>query len=332
MAAGKKPGSNNKSSCGSGAKAKKGDQTGDGHVLPGSMDELRKMAQDAQKKGDTSRAEHLFTMAINAAAKGMKRNQDGVASDTDLRACEKSNEGKLSQLLVERAQVYLRQGKTASAIEDAETCTRADQRCEDGYRLLLQGYEAVGAPLQVQLEACERGITELESCEGGVSSEYLVKAKWRLKKAINEKLDSQDAVATDAQTAVKETQRLADDVSDPRHVTAAADWGSILATGAHGVDKDLQQAERYLRRGADRGDVIAQRNLGLLLLELDRPGEASQELNKAAVAGDEQAAEMLRYLSHEADIKRKEAMEKLEELAAQGHPQARAMLEELRAQ
>lgn len=325
MAAGKKQGS--------GAKAKKSSdnvaEQGQGHVLPGSVDELRTMANDAQKKKDMPRAEHLFTMAINAAAKGMKRNQDGVASDADLAACEKANEGKLSQVLAERAQVYLKQGKTSAAIEDAETCTRANPRCEDGYRFLAQAYEASGAPLQEQLEACERGLSECPD------SEYLVTAKWRLKKAISEKpqgLTVGEVAETDAETMVKETQRLADEISDPRHVMAAGDWGSILATGSHGVEKDLVQAELYLRRGADGGDVIAQRNLGLLLLELGQPGEASQELNKAAAAGDEQASEMLRRLVHEADIKRKEAMEKLEDMAAQGHPQARAMLEELRLQ
>lgn len=325
MAVGTKPGLNQK--CGYSAAARV-DPAGKAHVLPASLDELRSMAKDAQKSGDVAKAEHLFTMAVNAAARGMKRDQDGLASDADLEACQKANEGKLSQVLAERAHVYLRQGKTAAAIEDADTCVRADPRCEEGHCLLVQVYEAVGAPLQVQLEACERGLSQC------LDSEYLVAAKWRLKKAINErpeKGDTSDSAETSTETAVRETQRLADDTSDPRHVTAAADWGSILATGAHGVKKDLTKAQRYLRKGADGGDIVAQRNLGLLLLEQGQPLKASEELRKAAGAGDEQAAEMLRYLAHEADVKQKEAMEKLEEMAADGNLQAKAMLEELRS-
>lgn len=333
--AAKKPGPNDKCSCGSGAKAKKccnsaaaeAAKPGGDCVLPGSVDELWPMAKAAEKNNDLGRAAHLYTMAINAAATGMKRDQDGAASDADLLACEKKTEGKLSQVLLGRAQLYLRQGNGVAAIEDADTCTRANPQFEQGYCCLAKAHEAVGAPLQLQLEACERG---LASCP---DSEYLVTAKWRLKKTIHEtpdEVDAQNISGMDTRAAVKETRRQADDASDPRHAIAAADWGSILATGAHGMEKDVEQAERYLRIGADSGDVAAQRNLGLLLLEQGQPVEASGELNKAAGAGDEHAAEVLQHLAHEADAKRKQALARLEEMAADGDPRAMAMLQELR--
>jgi TPR repeat protein len=40
--------------------------------------------------------------------------------------------------------------------------------------------------------------------------------------------------------------------------------------GAYGLPRDLARAEAYLTAGADGGDAAASRNLGLLLLELNR--------------------------------------------------------------
>jgi TPR repeat protein len=50
---------------------------------------------------------------------------------------------------------------------------------------------------------------------------------------------------------------------------AATDLGSALAVGAFGLSKDLAEAERYLRIGIAGGDVSAQRNLGLMLLDIE---------------------------------------------------------------
>jgi TPR repeat protein len=50
---------------------------------------------------------------------------------------------------------------------------------------------------------------------------------------------------------------------------AATDLGSALAVGAFGLSKDLKEAERYLRIGIEGGDVSAQRNLGLVLLDIE---------------------------------------------------------------
>lgn len=298
-----------------------------GNVLPGSVDELLPMARDAAKQGDDAKALHLLTMAINSVARKMRIDQDGKAPDEDLLECNKSTGGKLAEMLAERSRLYLKKGDTSSAVEDADTCSRADPKCEVGYLRLLEAYQASQQSLQLCLEVCERGV---ENCP---DSEGLVAAKWSLKKAIAEQpADQKSNAQKDPTNAVEETRRLADDRADPRHVSAAADWGSLLATGAHGVQKDVAMAEKYLRIGADGGDVVAQRNLGLLLLDLQRPGEAAEELNRAANAGDEEAAGVLHHLAGEAEVKQKEALAKLEELASSGDPRARAILEEMLAQ
>eukprot|EP00429_Kryptoperidinium_foliaceum_P079036 CAMPEP_0176224682 /NCGR_PEP_ID=MMETSP0121_2-20121125/21378_1 /TAXON_ID=160619 /ORGANISM="Kryptoperidinium foliaceum, Strain CCMP 1326" /LENGTH=400 /DNA_ID=CAMNT_0017563939 /DNA_START=8 /DNA_END=1207 /DNA_ORIENTATION=+ len=334
---GKKPGPNDKCTCGSGAKAKKccfgaaasatSSLSEPGHVLPGSVDELWSMGKEALQAGDDKKALHHLTMAVNSAAKKMPRNKDGIATDADLAACNKETEGKLAALLSERSSLYLRTGDHAAAIEDAETCTRADPSYEKGHLRLAVAYEAAGAALQLQLEACERGVA---ACP---SSEVLVARKWRLKKAIAEQPQGAGKAAGDAgdrdESALEAARRLADDVADPRRAMAAADWGSILATGAHGVTKDFVEAEKYLRIGSDGGDISAQRNLGFLLLQLERPGEAALELSKAAEAGDEQAVEVLAQLAKEAEAKQAALREKLEELAQDGDERARQMLSEL---
>lgn len=103
--------------------------------------------------------------ACNAAS----RPEDGIATDADLAACNKETEGKLAALLSERSSLYLRTGDHAAAIEDAETCTRADPSYEKGHLRLAVAYEAAGAALQLQLEACERGVAACPSSEVGPS-------------------------------------------------------------------------------------------------------------------------------------------------------------------
>ena len=63
----------------------------------------------------------------------------------------------------------------------------------------------------------------------------------------------------------------------------------------------MAKAEHYLRLGAFSGDTVAQRNLGLLLLEADQPVEGAEQLQAAAAAGDGPAAASLQQLHREAD-------------------------------
>jgi len=351
QAAVKKVGPNDKCSCGSGAKAKKCCYGGaayspvktakgesvvtakGGDVLPGDADELWKLGREALAAGEDKKASHHLTMALGVITKGMSIDKHGVASEADLLAYNKSSEGKLAKVLADRSQVHLRQGDTAAALEDADTCTRADPTYEQGHLRLAVAYEAASAPLRVQLEACERGVA---SCP---DSEVLVTRKWRLKKAIaqqphREEPETEHAASDDGpnESAIAKTRRLADDSSHPRRAMAAADFGSVLAVGAHGVEKDLEEAERYLRIGVEGGDISAQRNLGLVLLELDRSVEAAEQLSSAVKAGDEQAAGILQQLNNEAEERQKEGLAKLQAMAAAGDPRAKAMLQELSSQ
>lgn len=342
----KKPGPNDKCSCGSGLKAKKccsagaGAYAGNtctpiasdckGKILAGKPEELHASAKEAVASGDDTKASHFYTMAIDVLAKGTKIDKNGVISDVDLAALNKSSEGLLAELLCGRSHIYLRQRDFSAALEDAETCTRADPSYEKGHLRLAVAYESAGVGLALQLEACERG---LEACPG---SELLVTRKWRLKKAFAEQKDVQKLDKSEAQTSadtwgIEQTQRLADDSSDPRRPMAAADLGRAFAAGAHGLKKDLKAAVRYLRISVEGGDVSAQRDLGLLLLELGEPVEASEQLRMAAEAGDEDAAGALQQLVSEAQERQKEARAKLEKLAAMGDPRAQAMLAELGA-
>eukprot|EP00930_Biecheleria_cincta_P003436 TRINITY_DN104368_c0_g1_i1.p1 TRINITY_DN104368_c0_g1~~TRINITY_DN104368_c0_g1_i1.p1 ORF type:complete len:343 (+),score=81.53 TRINITY_DN104368_c0_g1_i1:79-1107(+) len=336
VAAAKKPGPNDRCTCGSGAKAKKccfkPDHTpcqSKGEILPGSSDELLALAKDAAAAGEHVKAVHFYTMAIDMLAKGMSRDSNGRASDADLQSLNKSSGGQLAELLSGRSHSYLRQKDLEAAIEDAETCARADPSSEKGQLRLLVALEAAGVDLRTQLKACENAV---EACPG---SEPLVARKWRLKKVIAESAASEDSRPDerpgDAAWTIADTRRLADDVSNPRRSQAAVDLGRSYAAGAHGLEKDLQQAARYLRLGCEAGDVSAQRDLGLVLLDLGQPAEAAEELRQAAQAGDEEAAVVLQQLAAEAQAKEAEARAKLKELAELGDPRAARILEELSA-
>lgn len=343
----KKPGPNDKCSCGSELKAKKccfGPGTPDksvaghtpiasdcqGKINSGKPEELHEQAKEAVRVRDDTKAAHFYTMAIDVVVKGMKRDSNGVACDADLIAFNKSSNGLLSELLSGRSSVYLRQKDINAALEDAETCTRANPEYEKGHLRLAVAYESAGVSLVQQLEAIERG---LESCP---HSEVLVTRKWRLKKAIAEQGNVAEAAAHGSDNpsepwGIEQTRRLANDSSDSRHAMAATDLGRSLAAGAHGLEKDLEEAARYLRIGVRGGDLSAQRDLGCLLLDLGKPVEASEHLKMAAEAGDEEAAGILQQLAAEAKERENEARAQLEKFAALGDPRAIQMLEELRA-
>mmetsp|Transcript_17724 Transcript_17724/g.31620 ORF Transcript_17724/g.31620 Transcript_17724/m.31620 type:complete len:337 (+) Transcript_17724:79-1089(+) len=303
-------------------------KTPKGQVLPGNPGELQEMANDAARSGDHGKAVHLYTMAIDLLARGMARDNNGVAATKDLVALNKSSNGQLGKLLSNRSLMYLKEGDVAAALEDADTCTRADPSFEKGHMRLVAALEASGRPFQDLLEAVEQG---LAACP---DSEMLVNRKWSLKKAIANQpaIDSSQATQGSrnmGETAIEATRRLADDPSEPRHALAAADLGASFAVGAHGLEKDVTQAEKYLRIGAEGGDVTARRNLGLLLLELGRAVEAADELRQAVLAGDEEAAEPLQRLAAEAQLREREARSRLEALAEAGDPRAAQMLREL---
>merc|ERR1711988_141844 len=112
---------------------------------------------------------------------------------------------------------------------------------------------------------------------------------------------------------------------------AAADLGRAFAAGAHGLKKDLDAAARYLRIASQGGDISAQRDLGLVLLDMNEPVEATEQLKMAAEAGDEEAGSVLHQLVTEAEERRKEARAQLEKFAQMGDPRALEMLAELGA-
>jgi len=305
-------------------------QSEKGQILPGSVDELSAQAREATRSGEHTKAAHFFTMALDSVTKGMSRDRDGFAAEADLVKFNSSSKGALAQILSERSAVYLKLGDFAAAVEDADASSRADPESERGHMRLAVAQEAACIPLHVQLEACERG---LESCS---TSELLTKRKWRLKKAIAEQplgaapTPTPEAPdADDNNSRLATVRRLADDTKDPRRPMAASDLGSVLAAGSHGVAKDLPQAERYLRIGSEGGDVAAQRNLGLVLLELDQPEEAVLVLSKAAESGDEHAAVVLKQLVDEADAQAAEARTTLKAMAANGDARAAHVLSEM---
>lgn len=337
----KKLGPNDMCSCGSGKKNKKccsaaaatgahtPIQAQAGQVLPGSPQDLLVMATEATRNGNDAKAAHFYTMALDSLAKGMKRDSQGVASDSDLLALNKASNGQLAEMLAGRSHVYLRQGDVAASVEDAETCVRADPAFEKGQLRLMVAYEKAAVPLQRQLEVCEMA---LEGCPG---SELLIRRKWRLKKAIAEQPASnqvpEQEQAHQEPWTIEMTRRIADDPQDHRRALAAADLGMALLTGTHGMSKDLEEAERYLRLGCSGADAAAQRGLGLLLLELERPAEAADALKIAAEVGDEEAAAILQDLAAQANAQMAEARAKLQHMADMGDLRARKMLEDFAA-
>ena len=141
--------------------------------------------------------------------------------------------------------------------------------------------------------------------------------------------DKSDTSEAEAAAGLALTRRVAEDPNDPRRFMAAGDLGSALAVGAYGAEKDVAEAERYLRQGAEGGDAASQRNLGLLLLELDRPAEAATALKAAAAQGDEQAGATLAQLGDEVKRQAEQARFQLGILAGKGDPRAKEMLEQL---
>ena len=293
-------------------------------MLPSAPAELRTLGNQALQNGELVKACHMYTMAIDSLARDLKTD-NGVASAADLYALNRESGGELAKLLSNRSLAHLKQGDASAAVEDADACVKADTTIEKAHMRLVVALEAEGAPAARQLEACERG---LHACPDG---RLLLARRERLVKAVAKQ---QPAAAEPEkqpadESAIEATRRVANDPADPRRAMAAADLGGALAVGAFGVAKNVVEAERYLRIGAEGGDTSAQRNLGLMLLELDgRLEDAMAQLSAAANAGDEQASATLQQLQHDSRVHEEEARAKLEQLAARGDKRAMEMLAE----
>lgn len=289
-------------------------------ALPTTAPALKALANDAIKAGLYKKSIHLFTLAIDLVTRGMPRNGDGVATPEALSACDTACDGELSKLLSNRSFAFLKSGDRASAIEDGESCVAANPTFEKGHmRLVL----SLDDPAR-QLAACQRGLI-------AVPFGTLLLAKEK------QLIDDAQAIATAAGSAplppaadiLSATRAAADDPSHPQQLVAAADLGAALAVGAYGVAKDVVAAERYLRKAAAGGEVNAQRNLGLLLLDGgDAPDEAARHLETAARAGDEQAAAVLVQMGTEAHERAIELRQRLVAMAASGDARATECLRE----
>jgi TPR repeat protein len=100
----------------------------------------------------------------------------------------------------------------------------------------------------------------------------------------------QQAQQQQQQAPLEAAFRVAEDPLDPRYAMACADIGAAYAVGAHGVAKDLSQAEHFLSLSAKAGDVMATRNLGLVLLDLNRFVGGCGVCNSAVAAAAAAAA------------------------------------------
>ncbi len=290
-----------------------------GHVDAHSPSALKDAGSAALAAGDVARATHMYTLGIDlvlqSAAKPPETAAEWFSIDT-------SSGGVLHALLSNRSLTLLKQGDATAAAADAEHCTCARPDWPKGHLRVLQALEACGASVEERSSACARA---LRACPGNAQLCH-----------IKEALDAEKPAEEDEDAAVAEqlaaTQRIADDPSDPRRPMAAGDVGSALAVGAFGLTKDVARAEEYLLIGARGKDAGAQRNLGLLYLELDRAPEAAEWLRAAADQGDESALLTLDQLGAEAKAKEEAALFKLQALATSGDARARTMLEQLEAE
>lgn len=282
---------------------------------------LKEAGNDAVRLGDFQRAAHMYTLALDSI---VGKSEPKAAAEWY--ALDVKSKGLLHVLCSNRSLCHLNQKDAVAAAEDAEIACSARPDFAKGHMRLLAALALGEAPIEERRQACARG---LRACP---SSKDLVDLKVALDEEAgvapgHEATGAEEASALAAQLAA--TKLIADDEADPRRALAAGDYGSALALGAHGVEKDLVAAERYLKVGADGGDAAAARHLGLLLLQEERAAEAAEYLRVAAELGDEDAAATLEQLTSEAKQKREAALFKLRALATSGDERAKAMLESL---
>ena len=288
-----------------------------GQVDASTPNALKEAGNDAVRTGDWQRAVHMFTLGID-----MFVNTSGEMADGAWYSLDKRSEGVLHLLCSNRSLAHLKLGDFDAAAMDAEHCCQARPDFAKGHLRLLAAIEAAGAPLAERQAVCARGI---RACP---QSKELREHKAALAAEMGRtEVGAEETAACAAQ--LERTRRIADDPTHPQHALAAGDIGSALALGAHGVAKDLVEAERYLRIGADAGDAGSQRNLGFLLLESERAEEAVAYLRMAKEQGDDDSAAAVDKLVAEADAAHAQALFKLRALAAKGDERAKAMLVEL---
>jgi len=289
-----------------------------GSVDANSPMSLKEAGNAALEAGDVARATHMYTLGVD-----MVLGDHATAESIDWYELDRKSDGGglLHALLSNRSLAHYKQKDFAAAIDDAERCVQACPDFARGHIRLLSALKAERKPLQEQREACSRGLRACPSCE-------------ELQQANIELAGDSSSVNDDEEVAkvMEVTRRIANDPRDPKHAMAAGDLGSALAVGAHGEEQNLVEAEKFLRIGAKGGDAASQRNLGLLLLDLQQAGEAAQHLQAAATQGDDHAAEVLTALRKEAEQKAAAARFQLSLLASQGDERAKAMLEQLQSE
>lgn len=318
-----------------------------GHVVAESPTALKVAGNEALQAGDSVRASHMYTLALDLL---LERRPASSLTAADWFALEASSEGIFSTLLSNRSLALLRQGDYAGAADDAERCCQANPGWAKAHLRLLAAHEAGKAPETEVLSAMRRGLracpTSSQLREALAKAEAQQELDAMLRRGAAREThpataSTVPAAAAESEAASEEaavaaqlelTRRAADDPADPRRFIAAGDIGAALAVGAHGVPKDVVSAEGYLRIAADGGDVVSMRNLGHLLLQMQRLGDAAAAFERAAAAGDEDSAGVLAGMREEAQRRTKSARDELARLAAMGNPQAVAMLEQLRQQ
>eukprot|EP00967_Tisochrysis_lutea_P104676 scaffold159066_cov28-Tisochrysis_lutea.AAC.2 len=319
-----------------------------GHVGAGSAVELKVSGNEALHSGDLARACHMYTLGLDLLV-GRKSTEELSASEWF--SLDQSSEGVLSALLANRSFALLSQGDAAAAVDDAEHCCHARPGWAKAHLRLVAALQKGDAPHTQVLAALRRGLracpTSMQLKEGLAKLQAQLEldamaergaARASGKTVVGESAkkshyeDDQVDEAAVMAMQLEMTRRVADDLSDPRRFIAAGDLGAALALGAHGVEQDCVSAETYLRLAADGGDVASMRNLGHLLLRLQRPAEAAREFRRAASAGDEDSAINLRSLEEEANRASLAARKQLERLAFSGNERAMSMLDELRGQ
>jgi tetratricopeptide (TPR) repeat protein len=311
-----------------------------GHVAAESPAALKAAGNEALQAGHSARASHMYTLALDLL---LERRPEGSLSAADWFALEASSEGLVSTLLSNRSLALLRQGDHAGAADDAERCCQANPGWAKAHLRLLAAHEAGKAQEAEVLSALRRGLracpisSQLREALAKAEAQQELDAMMR-RGAARAAHPTSGGAESGAASASEEaalaaqlevTRRAADDPADPRRFIATGDLGAALAVGAHGLPKDVVSAERYLRVAADGGDVVSMRNLGHLLLQLQRLGDAAAAFERAAAAGDEDSAGILAGMQEEAQRRTESARDQLARLAANGNPQAVAMLEQL---
>ena len=308
-------------------------------------EQLKITAAEAVKLKEYPRATHMYTLAIDLLLENTKSVAAPDTSTTDKddkddkaepktydwRALDAKSNGLLHVLLSNRSFTQYRCNDYLAAAEDAEHCVQCSPTFVKGWlRLLAAIAEGTKETNHIAQSVTDRARIIARGLRANPGSKPLMLAREALVKEAS--VEVVLAVEADEAKKLREqlqmTKVVADDASDARHIMAAGDYGSALAVGAHGLEKNVEEAEKYLNIGSKGGDAASAKNYGHLLLKLNRAGEASAQFARAAELGDPEAEETLRSLGVEADVQREEAMNKLRTLAEGGHPQAIEMLKE----